>query len=171
MALQGSVNWWLGGGLTWVFNRRSTMDQKAQWKEFHIYQGVQSAIFFARTHGPMISGCNADGIALQFHAKKDPETGEISVVVKEMLHDGKLVKLGDGLRMRDEILSKHGGLPGIDKIRMDRLYSIWGGKERYESMFGVMKGYEANYDDQCQMCGQKLMQKSQTVCRMCKNGE
>lgn len=143
-----------------------TKDKRSKWKAIHIYNGVECSRMWMRTpFGASITGCNADGIALQFHA--DRETGRI--VVKE-LKEKNFCTIGDGDELSAMILEQLGGEEGIQRVEMDRLYDLWGGKDKYEQLFGNIRsddplgssGYE------CIECGAKLVQKK-LRCNGCTN--
>lgn len=145
-----------------------TKDKRSKWKALHIYEGIRCAkMLMKHPEGPAISGCNADGIALQFHA--DRETGK--VVVKEM-KDKNFYPIGDGDKLTETILFQLGGESGMERIRMERLFELWGGKENYERLFGL--GYTNSSSDSdghvCAECGAKLIQ-AKLRCRGCTNND
>ena len=134
-----------------------TKDKRSKWKALHIYEGVRCArIWMKGPGGALVTGCNADGIALQFHSNR--ETGK--VIVKE-LKETNFYPLGDGDELTEQILSQLGGEEGLERVRMDRLYELWGGRDNYERLFGMVRYDDAVDDDGalCAECGAKLVQK------------
>lgn len=143
-----------------------TKDKKSKWKGLHILEGVRcSRIWMKHPGGPSVSGCNADGIALQFHFNRDTKR----IIVKE-LKETNFYPIGDGDELEREILSQLGGESGVERIRMERLFELWGGRENYERLFGL--GY-TNSDSSsdgyvCAECGAKLIHEKMR-CNGCTN--
>lgn len=138
-------------------------DKKTKWRALHIYEGVKCAKVWMRgPGGARVTGCNADGIALQFHA--DIETGK--VIVKE-LKETNFYPIGDGDELLIEIESQLGGEEGIEQVRMERLYELWGGKESYDRLFGLVRNTLGN-EYECPGCGKKLTQ-DKMMCWGCKH--